>query len=429
MLSRLLSGNGLTYDWVSLDEISPYLPLAVVSSEDARFCSHNGVDWIELVNTGEAPVDLSGWLPKYPELKLSYSEGQIGWIPYILERADKVWDENRAWGGVADKIKEPPSTYYYRQIYGCFFDDVYGLENIEKCGIDNICFETDYPHSDSTWPHSKETGMKLMGNLPEDVVRKLVRGNAIEMLDLVRKVRRPDVHLSIVPRYFEIFTSNATFDDVGGVPLVSLPVPRLSRAARVLKRSFDLVVTSVALVVLAPVLLAIAIVVRLDSPGPVIYRQERRGRGGSVFRIAKFRSMHVGADRLRHEIVERNEVDGPLFKIKSGDPRVTRVGGFLRRTSLDELPQLWNVLRGEMSLVGPRPFVLHEADQITGWASRRLDLTPGVTGLWQVLGRNDLPFEEMVKLDYLYVTNWSLWWDVKIFCQTVPVVLRRKGAY
>ena len=115
-----------------------------------------------------------------------------------------------------------------------------------------------------------------------------------------------------------------------------------------------------------------------------------------------------------------NEVDGPLFKIKGGDPRVTRVGAFLRRTSIDELPQLWNVLRGEMSLVGPRPFVVYEADQITGWASRRLDMTPGITGLWQVLGRNDIPFDEMTKLDYLYVTNWSLWWDLKILCQTIP---------
>jgi predicted TIM-barrel fold metal-dependent hydrolase len=126
----------------------------------------------------------SGWLARLPELKLAYSEGQIGWIPYILERADNVWEENRGWGGVSDVVTEKPSTYYYRQIYGCFFDDVYGLENIEKCGIDNICFETDYPHSDSTWPKSREVGQKLMGNLPEDVVRKLVRGNAIEMLGL-----------------------------------------------------------------------------------------------------------------------------------------------------------------------------------------------------------------------------------------------------
>ena len=126
----------------------------------------------------------SGWLPKFPTLKIVYSEGQIGWIPYILERADKVWEENRAWGGFGDKVPEPPSTYYYRQIYGCFFDDEYGLENIEKCGVDNVCFETDYPHSDSTWPKSREVGQKLMGNLPEDVIYKLVRGNAIELLGL-----------------------------------------------------------------------------------------------------------------------------------------------------------------------------------------------------------------------------------------------------
>ncbi len=126
----------------------------------------------------------SGWLAVLPTLKIAYSEGQIGWIPYILERADKVWEENRGWGGVSDKVAEPPSTYYYRQMYGCFFDDEYGLDNIEKCGVSNICFETDYPHSDSTWPRSKETAQKLMGDLPAEIIRKLVRGNAIELLDL-----------------------------------------------------------------------------------------------------------------------------------------------------------------------------------------------------------------------------------------------------
>ncbi len=126
----------------------------------------------------------SGWLERLPSLKLAYSEGQIGWIPYILERADNVWEENRAWGGFGENVPEPPSTYYYRQIYGCFFDDKYGLDNLEKVGVDNICFETDYPHSDSTWPHSKEVAEKLMGHLPEDVIYKLMRGNAIEMLGL-----------------------------------------------------------------------------------------------------------------------------------------------------------------------------------------------------------------------------------------------------
>jgi len=126
----------------------------------------------------------SGVLVRFPELKLAYSEGQIGWIPYIIERADKVWEENRGWGGIGDLVPEPPSTYYYRQIFGCFFDDVYGLDNIEAVGVDNVCFETDYPHSDSTWPHSKEVAIKLMGDLPSDIQRKLVRGNAIELLGL-----------------------------------------------------------------------------------------------------------------------------------------------------------------------------------------------------------------------------------------------------
>ena len=254
-------------------------------------------------------------------------------------------------------------------------------------------------------------------------------GSHEDTLDLVRTVRRPDVQVSIVPRYFEIFTSHAILDDVEGMPVVTLPPMRLGRSARVLKRGVDILVSASALLVLAPLLGLVALAIRLDSPGPVFFRQPRRGRLGSTFRIVKFRSMRIGAEQQRSDVLHMNEVDGPLFKIKGKDPRVTRVGAFIRKTSIDELPQLWNVLRGEMSLVGPRPFVVYEADQITGWATRRLDMTPGITGLWQVLGRNDIPFEEMTKLDYLYVTNWSIWWDFKILCQTIPVVLGKRGAY
>ena len=250
-----------------------------------------------------------------------------------------------------------------------------------------------------------------------------------EMLELIRSVRRADLQVSIVPRYSEIFTSHAILDDVEGMPVVTLPAMRLGRSSRLLKRAFDVAISATALFVLAPLLGAIALAIRLDSKGPAFFRQPRRGRDNTTFEIVKFRSMFTGAEAERASVLHLNEVDGPLFKAKAGDPRVTRIGGFLRKTSLDELPQLWNVLKGEMSLVGPRPFVVYEADQITGWARRRLDMTPGITGLWQVLGRNDLPFDEMVKLDYLYVTNWSVWWDLKILCQTIPVVLGRRGAY
>ena len=255
-------------------------------------------------------------------------------------------------------------------------------------------------------------------------------GSHEEMLDFIRLMRRPDVQLSIVPRFFEVFTSNASLDELEGMPLVSLPPMRLGRSSRLLKRTVDVTASAIILMFLAPVLAAVAVAIRLDSRGPIIFRQPRRGRDGSTFPIAKFRTMHVDAESQRDAVLHLNEVDGPLFKVKTGrDPRVTRVGAFLRKTSLDELPQLWNVLRGDMSLVGPRPFVVYEADRITGWGRRRLDMTPGVTGLWQVLGRNDIPFDEMLKLDYLYVTNWSVWWDLKILCQTIPVVLARRGAY
>jgi exopolysaccharide biosynthesis polyprenyl glycosylphosphotransferase len=236
-------------------------------------------------------------------------------------------------------------------------------------------------------------------------------------LELVREVRRPDVHLSIIPNFYELFASNAAIEDIEGMPVVSLPSMEFSRTVKALKRSFDIAASALGLLAISPILIASAIAIKLDS----------RGR---EFNIVKFRSMVVDAEAKRFEMAHLNEMEGggPLFKVHD-DPRITRVGAFLRKWSIDELPQLWNVLRGEMSLVGPRPFVIHESEQITGWASRRLETTPGITGLWQVLGRNDIPFEEMVKLDYVYVTNWSLWWDVKILVQTLPTVLNRRGAY
>ena len=249
-----------------------------------------------------------------------------------------------------------------------------------------------------------------------------------ELLEILRLGGVQQLYVSIVPRFFEIMASNVELDDVAGIPVLDLQPARLSRVALTTKRATDLALTCLALPILLPLFAVIAATIKLDSPGPVFFRQARMGRGGRVFRIYKFRTMVEDAEGKRAELLHLNQVTGPLFKIKS-DARVTRVGSFLRRTSLDELPQLINVLKGEMSLVGPRPFVTYEAEEIRGWARRRVDLTPGITGAWQVMGRNDMPFDEMVKLDYLYVTNWSLAWDLKLLLQTVPSVLRRRGAY
>jgi len=202
------------------------------------------------------------------------------------------------------------------------------------------------------------------------------------------------------------------------------------------KRPLDVTLSALPLVVLSPVLAVIAVAVRLTSRGPALFRQERLGLAASPFTCLKFRTMYAdAADAPHREYVTRllAEARPPrggatgLFKLEH-DPRVTRVGRFLRRTSLDELPQLINVLRGEMSLVGPRPLPLSEDRMVAGYARGRLDLTPGISGLWQVLGRTVIPFDEMVKLDYMYVTNWSLWLDLRLMLQTLPAVLGRRGA-
>jgi lipopolysaccharide/colanic/teichoic acid biosynthesis glycosyltransferase len=191
------------------------------------------------------------------------------------------------------------------------------------------------------------------------------------------------------------------------------------------KRACDVLGAGVVSVALAPLVVVIALLIKLDSRGPIFFRQTRVGRDGRPFTMLKFRSMVDGAEDLRDGLAERNEAEG-LFKI-ARDPRTTRVGRLMRRSALDELPQLINVLRGEMSLVGPRPLVADEDERITGWSRRRLSLTPGMTGPWQVLGSARVPLAEMVKIDYLYVANWSLWSDLKILARTVPVVLARRG--
>jgi exopolysaccharide biosynthesis polyprenyl glycosylphosphotransferase len=252
-------------------------------------------------------------------------------------------------------------------------------------------------------------------------------------LDLIRSLKDLEIQVDIIPRLFELVTPSAGIYTVEGVPLLGLAPLRLSRSSRILKRAMDIVVSTVGLVALAPVFALIALWIKVESPGPAFFRQVRMGTGGRAFRIYKFRTMVDGADEHKAEIADLNKHilggDPRMFKIPE-DPRLTRFGRFLRRHSLDELPQLINVVRGEMTLVGPRPLILDEDRHVADWALTRLNLKPGMTGLWQVLGRSDIPFDEMVKIDYLYVTTWSLWEDFRLLVRTIPIVFRgQRGSY
>jgi exopolysaccharide biosynthesis polyprenyl glycosylphosphotransferase len=243
--------------------------------------------------------------------------------------------------------------------------------------------------------------------------------------EAIREAKQLGVKVSLLPRMFEVVGSAVAFDYLGGLTLLGVRRFGLSRRARVVKRMFDVAGAATALLLLSPFLLAITLLVRVTSPGPALFRQTRVGRDGRPFQMLKFRSMVADADGRKSDLRNLNEADG-LFKI-TDDPRLTPVGGALRRMWLDELPQLVNVLRGDMSLVGPRPLVLDEDEKIVGWRRQRLYLTPGMTGPWQILGAARVPLREMVAIDYLYVANWSLWNDIKILLRTVPCVLGRRG--
>jgi exopolysaccharide biosynthesis polyprenyl glycosylphosphotransferase len=246
------------------------------------------------------------------------------------------------------------------------------------------------------------------------------------LTELIRGAADLNVRVAILPQMVDVLGPSVAIDDVEGVTVLGLAPINLTRSSRALKRVVDVVVALLALILLSPLLLAIAILVKATSAGAVFFSQPRVGRGGRHFRMHKFRTMVKDAERQLEEL--KRSSAHPSWLLLEHDPRITRVGRFLRRLSLDELPQLWNVLRGDMSLVGPRPMPLDVDEKIAGWGRRRLDLTPGITGLWQVLGRTKIPFEEMVKLDYLYVTNWSLWQDVRLLIHTLPAVIRRRGA-
>jgi exopolysaccharide biosynthesis polyprenyl glycosylphosphotransferase len=256
---------------------------------------------------------------------------------------------------------------------------------------------------------------------------------------MIQTGRRRGVEFRIAPTLLNCLPSKTEIDQVGSLPMVTLFRSPLSNSARLAKRGSDLIVTSLALLILSPVWLLIALLIKLDSRGPVFYKQERVGMDGRVFLFYKFRTMQAGTDDAAHREFQKRYISGqpdsnlgddqrPAYKLRADD-RVTRLGRILRRTSLDELPQLFNVLRGEMSVVGPRPPIPYEVESYELWHRKRLDMKPGITGLWQVSGRNRLPFDEMVRMDLYYIENWSLLLDVKIILQTLPVMWRGEDAY
>ena len=261
-----------------------------------------------------------------------------------------------------------------------------------------------------------------------DVHRVVIATNTQDSdltLDLVRRVKSLGVKVSVLPRLFEVVGAAARHDDLDGLTLLAVPRFGKSRSSWLMKRTIDITGSALGLIACAPLLGLIAVWIRLHSPGPVLFAQRRIGRDDVTFRMLKFRTMVQGADGRKDELRALNEAYG-LFKI-AADPRVTGPGRFLRRSSLDELPQLWNVLRGEMSLVGPRPLVGEDDQRVEGWERKRLYLTPGMTGPWQIFGSSKVPLEEMVKIDYLYGANWSLWLDIKILLRTAPQVVGRRG--
>jgi exopolysaccharide biosynthesis polyprenyl glycosylphosphotransferase len=249
-----------------------------------------------------------------------------------------------------------------------------------------------------------------------------------ELLELVEEAHRFGAKVKIAPRTTELLLQRAEYIPGEGAPLFELRPPALAGSEWALKRGFDLVVSSFVIVAGLPVWLAVAGAVKLSSRGPVFYRDRRIGLGEQAFGMMKFRTMYADAAERQASLEVDNEASGPLFKIKD-DPRVTPLGRFLRRFSLDEMPQVLNVLSGEMSLVGPRPLPIRDYEQLLPWHRKRYLVLPGMTGLWQVSGRIDLSFDDLVRLDFYYIENWSIWLDITILARTLPAVLARRGAY
>ncbi|MCB8980438.1 MAG: sugar transferase [Ardenticatenaceae bacterium] len=287
----------------------------------------------------------------------------------------------------------------------------------------------------------KEDGLRILGNVNstrqvvekyniQDVVIALPQRAYGQINELTITLHDLPVHVRVVPDYFSLALYRASVDDFGGIPMINLRDPALNEVQRLVKRIFDLVFGTISVAFLLPIVIVISLLIKLDSKGPVIFRQERVGENGRIFRMFKFRTMVPDADTHREIITEINPHNGQLlFKKRPDDPRITHIGRFLRRTSMDELPQLFNVLLGDMSLVGPRPELPWLVDQYEPWQRKRFAVPQGMTGWWQVNGRSDKPLHLHTEDDIYYVQNYSIWMDIYILVKTPWVVLRGKGAY
>jgi len=289
-----------------------------------------------------------------------------------------------------------------------------------------------------------ELGYLPVGDVTDadaEVLRQALDGKGVDEVMMAAQQAPPDrvmgvmnlcqelgIAFSMVPTLFHVLTSRIQVREVAGVPIFSLEERIFLRSSRLLKRGIDLIVGAIAFVVSAPLFIVVSALIRLESPGPILYAQTRIGKGARPFRCFKFRSMYRDADTRLKELAEQNEARGPLFKMRN-DPRRTKVGRFIRKFSIDELPQLINVLKGEMSLVGPRPPLPSEVDQYASWQRRRFEVLPGMTGLSQINGRSNLSFDETLRFDFYYIENWSPLYDLKIMLKTLPKVILARGAY
>jgi len=310
------------------------------------------------------------------------------------------------------------------------------LDRFPELGYKVVGFiANDFDESSITVGNKKFSHLQTPGNilhlinkykLDEIVVTNVSKLDR-DLMTFVDECHKRDVVVKLVPDFFGILMQRRTVDELAGHPVIQINEIAIVGFSRILKRLEDIVISSVLLATTSWILAFTAIAIKLETRGPVFFRQQRVGKNGATFTAYKFRSMLHDAEQRRSELDEVNEADGMLFKMKE-DPRITRVGRFIRKTSIDELPQLFNVLRGNMSLVGPRPLPTSDIEKTGEWGHRRLSVVPGVTGMWQV-NRKEHTTEEMVKWDIYYIENWSLWLDLKILFKTVGVVLFGKGAY